>query len=90
MRERLRFFFVATVFVYRRDNRQRFVRIGTIPRWSLEGARRCAKELRSAIDRGHDPELYNHERQKIKPVESFIQLIAETQQSESGEVADEG
>jgi hypothetical protein len=78
------------IFVYRRDNRQRFIRIGTTPRWSFEGARRWAKELRSAIDRGHDPELYNHERQKIKPVESFIQLIAETQQSEPGEVADEG
>jgi hypothetical protein len=36
------------IFVYRRDNRQRFVRIGTTPRWSLEGARRRAKELRSA------------------------------------------
>ena len=66
------------IFVYRRDNRQRFVRIGTTPRWSLEGARRWAKELRSAVDQGHDPELYNNsERQKIKPVESFIQLIAE-------------
>ena len=67
------------IFVYRRDNRQHFVRIGTTPRWSLEGARRWAKELRSA---GHDPELYNGERQKIKPVESFIQLIAEAKQSE--------
>jgi hypothetical protein len=33
-------------------------------------------------DQGHDPELYNRERQKIKPVESFIQLIAEAKQSE--------
>ena len=66
------------IFIYRRDNRQHFVRIGTTPRWSLEGARRWAKELRSAVDQGHDPELYNRERQKIKPVESFIQLIAET------------
>jgi hypothetical protein len=65
------------IFVYRSDNRQRFVRIGTSPRWSLEGARRWAKELRSAVDQGHDPEFYNSERQKIKPVESFIQLIAE-------------
>jgi hypothetical protein len=31
----------------------------------------------SAVDRGHDPEFYNSERQKINPVESFIQLIAE-------------
>jgi hypothetical protein len=70
------------IFVYRRDDRQRFVRIGTTPRWSFEGARRWAKELRSALDQGHDPELYNCERQKIKPVESFIQLIEEAKQSE--------
>ncbi len=70
------------IFVYRCDNRQRFVRIGTTTRWSLQGARRWAKELRSAVDRGHDPELYNRERLKIKPVESFIQLIAEAKQSE--------
>ena len=71
------------VFLYRRNNRQRFVRIGTTPRWSLGGARRWAKELRSAVDRGHDPELYNGERQKITPIESFIQLIAEAKESES-------
>jgi hypothetical protein len=65
------------IFVYRRDDRQRFVRIGKTPTWSLEGARRWAKELRSAVDRGDDPESYNRERQKIQPVESFIQFIAE-------------
>ena len=70
------------IFVYRRDDRQRFVRIGTTPRWSLEGARRWAKELRSAVDQGHDPEFYNSERQKIKSVESLIQLIEEAKQSE--------
>ncbi len=70
------------IFVYRCDNRQRFVRVGTTPRRSLEGARRWAKELRSAVERGHDPEFYNRERQKMKPVESFIKLIAEAKQSE--------
>jgi hypothetical protein len=70
------------IFVYRCDNRQRFVGVGTTPRWSLEGARRWAKELRSAVERGHDPEFYNRERQKMKPVESFIKLIAEAKQSE--------
>jgi hypothetical protein len=53
------------IFVYRRDDRQRFVRIGTTPVWSLQGARRWAKELRSAVDRGDDPEDYNRERQEI-------------------------
>jgi hypothetical protein len=78
------------IFVYRRDDRQRFVRIGTTPVWSLQGARRWAKELRSAVDRGGDPEDYNRERQEIanrepqtfEPVESFIRLIAEAKQSE--------
>ena len=65
------------IFIYRRNDRQRFVRIGMTPTWSLEGARRWAKELRSAVDRGGDPESYNGERQKIKPVESFIRFIAE-------------
>ena len=78
------------IFVYRRDGRQRFVRIGTTPRWSLGGARRWAKELRSAVDRGDDPEDYNRPRQeianrertKIKPVESFLRFIAGNQESE--------
>jgi plasmid stabilization system protein ParE len=65
------------IFIYRRNDRQRFVRIGMTPTWSLEGARRWAKELRAAVDRGGDPESYNRERQKIKPVESFIRFIAE-------------
>ena len=65
------------IFVYRHNDRQRFVRIGMTPTWSLEGARRWANELRSAVDRGNDPESYNCERQKIKPVESFIRFIAE-------------
>jgi hypothetical protein len=53
------------IFVYRWDNRQRFAQIGTFQTWSLEQARRWAKELRAAIDRGDDPEPYNRERQEI-------------------------
>jgi Arm DNA-binding domain len=78
------------IFVYRRNDRQRFVRIGTTPTWSLGGARRWAKVLRSAVDRGHDPQDYNRARQeianrertKIKPVESFLRFIAGNQESE--------
>ena len=77
------------IFVYRHDGRQRFVRIGTTPRWSVEGARRWAKKLRSAVERGDDPEDYNRERQKIAnreqkitPVENLLQFIAENQESE--------
>jgi hypothetical protein len=53
------------IFVYRRDSRQRFVRIGTTARWSLEEARSWAKQLRSVLDRGDDPEHYNREGQEI-------------------------
>jgi hypothetical protein len=53
------------IFVYCRDSRQRFVKIGTSPLWSLQGARRWAKELRAAIERGDDPEPYNRARQEI-------------------------
>jgi hypothetical protein len=52
------------IFVYRRDSRQRFVRIGTTARWSLEQARNWTNQLRSALDRGHDPEQYNREGQE--------------------------
>jgi hypothetical protein len=49
-----------------------------------------AKELRSAIDRGEDPESYNRERQivrncesqKLEPVEILMRFIAGDQQSE--------
>jgi hypothetical protein len=55
----------SLIFVYRRDSRQCFTRIGTTARWSLEEARSWAKQLRSALNRGHDPEQYNREGQEI-------------------------
>jgi hypothetical protein len=77
------------IFVYRCDKRQRFIRIGASPRWSLEGARRWANELRSAVDQGHDPEHYNRARQEITdrerqmgPVEALMQMIAADEQTE--------
>ena len=45
------------VFIYRIDGHQRFIRIGQSPMWSLEAARIRAQELRSIVDRGHDPRL---------------------------------
>jgi hypothetical protein len=56
--------------VYRVDDRQRFVRIGKTPVWSLETARIRANELNSIVDQGGDPtSAANREPDKI-PVES--------------------
>ena len=38
------------IFVYRIGDRQRFLRIGKTPLWSLEVARTRAKELRSIVE----------------------------------------
>jgi hypothetical protein len=77
----------AFIFVYRRDNRQRFVRIGKSPMQSLEAARKRAKELHAVIEQGGDPEIYNQERDqrrpikyetnKVRPVEDVIRYISE-------------
>ena len=40
------------IFLYRLSGRQRFIRIGRSPRWSLETARIKAQELRSIVDQG--------------------------------------
>ena len=74
------------ILVYRFNDHQRFVRIGKSPTWSLEAARKRAKELRTVIDQGGDPEIYNQERDKrpviqqgakVQPVEEIIHYIAE-------------
>jgi Arm DNA-binding domain/GYF domain 2 len=41
------------IFLYRLSGRQRFIRIGRSPGWSLETARIRAQELRSIVDQGH-------------------------------------
>jgi hypothetical protein len=64
-------------FVYRIGDRQRFLRIGKTPMWSLAAARNWANELRAIVDQGGDPEGYNRERQKVEPVENVIRYIAE-------------
>jgi hypothetical protein len=65
------------IFVYRADDRQRFLRIGNTPIWSLEAARERAKELRAVADQGGDPTSYNRERGTVGPVENIIRYIAE-------------
>jgi hypothetical protein len=65
------------IFMYRTDDRQRFLRIGKTPIWSLEAARERAKELRAVVDQGRDPASYNRERGSVGPVENIIRYIAE-------------
>ena len=64
------------IFVYRRDDRQHFIRIGKTPTWSLEAARDRAKKLRSILDQDDDPALY-HKLNNVAPVENIIRYIAE-------------
>jgi hypothetical protein len=42
------------IFLYRLNGRQRFIRIGRSPEWSLETARIRAQELRSIVDQGQE------------------------------------
>jgi Arm DNA-binding domain len=42
-------------FVYRISDRQRSLRIGQTPKWSLVAARNWAKELRAIVDQDGDP-----------------------------------
>jgi hypothetical protein len=64
------------IFVYRIHNRQHFIRIGKTPIWSLEVARDRAKKLRSILNQGDDPALYQKQN-NVVPVENLIQYIAE-------------
>jgi hypothetical protein len=67
----------SIIFVYRTDDRQRFLRIGKTPIWSVEAARERAKELRAILDQRRDPARYNRERGSVGPVENIIRYIAE-------------
>jgi Arm DNA-binding domain len=64
------------IFVYRLNDRQHFIRIGTTPVWSLEAARDRAKKLRSILNQGDDPARY-HKQNNVAPVENVIRYIAE-------------
>jgi hypothetical protein len=57
------------VFVYRIGDRQRFIRIGTSRRWSLEAARSRAKELRLILEKGGDPARQSRRDEMPTPVE---------------------
>jgi hypothetical protein len=65
------------IFVYRIEDRQRFIRIGRSPRWSLKVARARAKKLRSIIDQGRDPATEKCADSEVMPVENMIRYIAD-------------
>ena len=65
------------IFVYRLEDRQRFIRIGRTPVWSLKAARKRATSLRAMVDQGQDLADYIPEPSKIEPVENVIRFIAE-------------
>jgi hypothetical protein len=67
----------AFIFVYRIDDRQHFIRIGKTPVWSLDAARKRAKKLRAMVDEGLDPATCKSNPDKVRPVESIIEYIAE-------------
>ena len=57
---------------YRIDGRERRYTIGAFPRWSVAAARERAKELRTEIDRGHDPAGQKRERREAPTVQDLI------------------
>ena len=57
---------------YRIDGRERRFTIGAYPTWSVEAARREAKELRKLVDQGQDPALAKRERRNAPTVQDLI------------------
>jgi hypothetical protein len=57
---------------YRIDGRERRFTIGAFPRWSVTAARERAKELRTEIDRGHDPAGQKGDRRDAPTIQDLI------------------
>lgn len=57
---------------YRIDGRERRFTIGAFPRWSVTAARERAKELRTEIDRGHDPAGQKRDRRDAPTIQDLI------------------
>jgi len=62
---------------YRIDGRERRYTIGSFPHWSVTAARERAKELRTLIDRGHDPAGQKRERREAPTVQDLIDRYIE-------------
>lgn len=57
---------------YQFDGRERRYTIGQFPRWSVTAARERAKELRTQIDKEHDPAGQKRERREAPTVQDLI------------------
>jgi integrase len=62
---------------YRIGGRERRFTIGPYPRWSVTAARERAKELRTEIDKGHDPAGQKRERREAPTVQDLIDRYIE-------------
>jgi integrase len=62
------------VLDYRADGRKRRYTIGRYPEWSVEAARREAKDLRRSVDRGEDPMGERHEDRQAATVKRLWEL----------------
>jgi integrase len=62
---------------YRHEGRERRYTIGQFPRWSVTAARERAKELRTQIDKGHDPAGQKRQRREAPTVQDLIDRYIE-------------
>jgi integrase len=58
---------------YRVDGRERRIKIGSYPDWTVSAARDEAKELRKRVDRGEDPAAAKAEAREAPTVEDLVQ-----------------
>jgi integrase len=66
------------VFMYRIDGRQRLIKVGRSPEWTLDAARARAKELRREADRGRDPAGEKRKRRNAPTIQNLVdRYIAE-------------
>ena len=52
------------VLDYRVEGRQRRITLGSYPDWSLQAARRAAKDMKRLVDQGHDPMGDRHDERR--------------------------
>jgi integrase len=61
------------VFVYRTiDGRQRMIKVGRWPEWSVQAARERVKELRREVDLGRDPAGEKRERRNAATIQDLV------------------
>ena len=60
---------------YTAARRERRITIGSVPDWSVAGARDRAKELKRRIDIGEDPMAERHEDRAAPTIDDLARLI---------------